>query len=296
MRKPRKFYLSTASGERFGLNGERGVWFTDPSGLGISLSPGFANARNGFFAVTLTDDVPQGAIYGTLVFTGASPYEDYQTFVSWAMAAGDGLLLVYAPSQTTEYYRRVMLTSLGKGEIRAPGWLHCEATLQTMTPWYSLSQLGFNLTPDDAAEQTMIYPWVYAPDLIYATDASGTQRAEFRASGHLPSALTLTYSGPAVNPSVRLVGARTGAAYGRLALNAVIGEKDRLEYSSRYLDNYVRCVREDGSVEDLMASVDLAFEPWLRAPLDEPVTLLMTAGSSLPGDARLRVYDYFWSV
>ncbi len=295
-RIPRKFYLSSPAGERFGLNGERSVWLTEPGGLGLELSPGFANARNGFFAAVLADDVPQGAVYGTLVFTGPQPYADYQTLLNWALAAGDGLLLVYEPMLGGEFYRRVMLTSLTKSEIEAPGWLRCEATFQTLTPWYSLSQLRFNLTPDGEDENAMIYPWVYSESLYYPVDAAGAQRAVLRAGGHIPSALALDYRGPAVNPTLRLVGANTGADYGRLALTATLSAGDRLEYSSRYLDSYIRRVASDGSVTDLMSLVDLAYEPWLRVPLSEPATFMLTASSSLPGEATVRVYDYFWSV
>lgn len=294
-RIPRKFYLSSASGERYGLNGERGVWLTDPSGLGIVLSPGFANARNGFFAVVLTDEVPQGAVYGTLVFTGGSPYDDYQAFVNWALAAGDGLSLVYAPTPTAEFYRGVTLSSLSKSEIRRPGWLSCELTLLGGTPWYKPTQLRIDLTPDSATG--MRYPWRYAPETVYPVDVNGSMRALLNAGGHIPSALVMTYTGAALNPTLRLVGAITGTDYGRLALTAKLAAGDRLEYSSRYLNTYIRRVAADGSVEDLIDYVDLAYEPWLRLPLTEPATFYMTAeGPSLPGDAKVKIFDYYWSV
>lgn len=295
-RTPRKFYLSSSAGERFGLNGERAVWLTEPGGLGLELSPGFANGRNGFFAAVLTDDVPQGAAYGTLVFTGAQPYADYETFLGWALAAGDGLLLIYEPMPGRELYRRVMLTSLTKGEIEAPGWLRCEATFQTMTPWYSLTQLRFDLTSEGDEGNSMTYPWIYSEQLHYPVDASGAMRAELRAGGHIPSAVALSYAGPAEDPTLRIVGVQTGREHGRLAVAATLSEGDRLEYSSQYLSTYVRKVAADGRVTDLMPSVDLAYEPWLRIPLAEPVTFIVAAASSLPGQATVKVYDYFRSV
>ena len=294
-RIPRKFYLSSPSGERYGLNGERSVWLTDPSGLGLELSPGFANARNGFFATVLTDDVPQGAVYGTLVFTGASPYDDYRTFLSWALAAGDGLLLVYEPTPGAEYYRRATLTSLTKGEIEAPGWLRCEATFQALTPWYRPTQLRFDLA-SELEEGAMIYPWTYSEDLFYPVGSNGIMRALVTSAGHLPSAMTVEYVGAAENPAIQLVGAQSNRTYARLALSVTLGEGDRLQYSSRYLDTYVRRIGSDGTVEDLVPLVDLADDPWLRIPTSEPAIFLMTAATALPGEAVVRVYDYYWSV
>ena len=294
-RIPRKFYLSSPSGERYGLNGEHSAWMTDPSGLGLELSPGFANIRNGFFSTVLTDDVPQAAVYGTIVFTGTSPYASYQDFLSWALTAGDGLLLVYEPQPGAEYYRRVMLTSLTKGEIEAPGWLRCEATFQTLTPWYRPTQLRFDLS-SESDDNAMIYPWRYTSGLYYPIDSASGMRAPVSAAGHVASAITVEYKGSADKPTLRLVGISSGAVYGTLSLAIALAEGETLQYSSRYLDTYIRRVSSDGTVEDLMPTVDLAYDPWLRSPVGEPSTFIMTADTALPGDATVKVYDYYWSV
>lgn len=293
-RTPRKFYLSSASGVRYGLNGEHGAWLTDPSGLGLELSPSFANARNGFFAVTVVDDVPQGALYGTLVFTGAEPYANYQSLLSWALAAGDGLLVVYEPMPGKEYYRQAALTSLTKGEIEAPGWLRCEMTLQAMTPWYRPSQLRRDLTPNTG--NIMLYKYRYSPGLRYPADNRGQMRATITAVGHLASALTLECDGPVVTPTLRLVGLASGKDYGRLSLDADFKEGERLRYSSRYLNAYVQKIDATGDETDLLPLVDLAYEPWLRVPVSEPCTFILSAASAIPGGATVKVYDYYWSV
>lgn len=293
-RTPRKFYLSSAAGERFGLNGERSVWLTDPGGLGLELSPGFANARNGFFAVTSTDDVPQGALYGTLVFTGAEPYGSYQEFLGWALAADDGLLLVYEPTPGREFLRQVAISSLSKGEIEAPGWLRCELTLQALTPWFRPTQLRRDLVPGAGAG--MRYKFRYTPALRYSPDGRGQMRVTISSTGHLPSALTLECAGPLEQPVLRLVGVASGKDYGRLALDASLASGDLLLYSSRYLQTYVKKISADGSEADLLPLADLAYDPWLRAPVTEPCTFILSAASTVPGSAVVKVYDYFWSV
>ena len=292
MRSPRKFYLEAASGERRDLNGADGVWLTEPAGLGLSLSPGFANARQGFFAVVQTDDVPQGSVYGTLIFTGPTPYARYSALLDWALAA-PGLTLVYSPGGE-EFYRRVSLVSLTKGEIKAPGWLSCELTLTALTPWYRPTQQRLSMESTSAA--AMRYPFIYDDDLIYASGNVGSMTALLQAAGHLPSALSLSYAGAAVNPTVRLTGQSSGTVYGEISLDATLAESDRLEISTRYLDPYIRRVSADGSVEDLLPQLDLAHDPWLRLPLAEPVQLSLLSTAALEGAAVLRVYDYFWSV
>lgn len=295
MRSPRKFYLANAAGERWPLNGERGVWLADPSGLGLALTPGVANGRNGFFAVTVTDDVPQGGVYGTLVFTGSSPYTDYQTLLSWALAAADGLAIIYTPTPSAEYCRSVVLTSLVKSEIKAPGWLSCEMTLEALTPWYRASVPRIDIDNGNAATAKR-YPYRYVSGLHYPVSSNGQMRAVVQASGHLPAAVTVDLHGPIDRPSLRLVGTSTGKEYARADIDVRVNANERLEYSSRYLNAYIQKVAANDVTTDLLPMVDLAYEPWLRVPLAEPCALVVAADSAVSSASTLNIYDYYWSV
>ena len=62
MKNIRKLYLQNAAGERYGLNGEKGVYASNLSGFGYSLSPSFADLQRGFFVPVSTDKEPQNPI------------------------------------------------------------------------------------------------------------------------------------------------------------------------------------------------------------------------------------------
>ena len=75
----RKFYLENSIGERKPLNGETGIYFQNPAGLGMVLNPSFADNKRGFFVKTSGDIEPQGEIVGDLVFVrNGDPYENYR--------------------------------------------------------------------------------------------------------------------------------------------------------------------------------------------------------------------------
>ena len=134
MRSIRKLYFRNAAGERFGLNGEKGVYATGISGLGFTLTPTYADLGRGFFVPVSDEAEPQGAVPFTVVFT-RNPYQTYQAFVNWLTAAGT-VTVVYNPTGTQEYYRDVTINFIQKGELNAVGWLEVPCSFFCNTPWY----------------------------------------------------------------------------------------------------------------------------------------------------------------
>ena len=65
----RKFYFLNSSGERWPLQGEKGVYLTDPTGLGVTLAQTYADLQNGFFVGVSSANEPQSAPHATLLFS-----------------------------------------------------------------------------------------------------------------------------------------------------------------------------------------------------------------------------------
>ena len=70
----RKFYIENGLGSRQSLNGEKGIFLSNPTGLGVNLSPSFADLHKGFFRPISGDSEPQSTIAGDLVFIGDNAY------------------------------------------------------------------------------------------------------------------------------------------------------------------------------------------------------------------------------
>lgn len=289
----RKFWLLNAAGERFGLNGERGVYLTEPEGLGYVLSPVFADLKNGFFRETESDAEPQQTQAGTLVFLNPTAYQSYRTFVDWVNAAGS-LRLAYLPFGDAEYYREVFVNYLQKGELTRTRWLNSPLALFGLSPWYRPEPTALDMSAGVGGSFKR-YTYRYTANLRYGFDAASQLRGTVNPAGHVPAALQFAFYGSVVDPVLSLIGDNTGTLYGRAAISATLGATDTLEYSSMYRNSYVRARHADGSVTDLLDSVDLGAEPFFRSPVTEPATFSMSSAAGFTGEGSLEIYYYYRS-
>lgn len=293
MRTIRKIGLRNAAGERYELNGERGVYASDLAGFGITLDPDFADLGHGFFAVSGDTSEPQGAVSFKLTFT-RGPYSEYKAFIDWVSAAS-ALELVYNPTGDQEYYRSISIASLQKGELNNMGWLECPCSVFCKTRWYMPVPSALSLEVEDTS-MTKCYPYQYKPSLRYGTGGSAALSGSVFKSGHIPAALEITYYGQIVNPVIRITGNSTGKVYGICALAVSLSATDTLKFSSKYENSYAKKVDADGLETDLLDVLDLRFNPFFRVPVDEACTISIESDSAITGRAELQVYYYFRSV
>ena len=247
----RKFYLASSSGERFGLNGERGVWYTEPEGYGFEMETEYLALGNGFFVPLLdegeAEPLAQVAKVGTLKFERPA-YQNYRSFVDWALAAGS-LELIYVPYGEAEARAGVSIRSLQKGERDKVRLLHAPVELLPLTPWSRGSDTEMNMSAGAGSRYSGRYPG------RYGQDAAGQLSARLSAAGHIPGAVLLHYSGGITDPEIRLTGAESGKVFGLCKLSASIPSGAVLEYSSREDAAAIRQLNADGSVTDLLEAL-----------------------------------------
>ena len=278
MRRIRKVYLQNAAGDRWGLNGENGVYVSSLAGFGYTLSPTYADLTRGFFLAVSGESEPQGTVPFTVYFT-RNAYAVYQSFVDWLAAAGT-VILCYNPTGDQEYRRDVDVNFLQKGELNEVGWLEVPSSFYVKTPWYKpyATTLSLETAGGDSSKR---YDYVYDSSLMYGVDSSGSLAGELRGGGHIPGSLELSYYGAITNPKIRMVGNLSGKTFGICSVTAVLIASDRLEYSSRREQSYVRKVSADGTVTDLLDSLDLSTTPFPHIPVDEPVTISIEGGEEV---------------
>ena len=287
----RKLFLKNAAGERWGLNGDRGVYASSLSGFGFTLSPGFADLGRGFFVPVSDEAEPQNTIPFTLTFI-RNPYETYKQLVDWLSAAGT-VTLVYNPTGTQEYYRDVLINFLQKGELNEVGWLEIPSSFFCSTPWYKPSPTPLDLGQAGTDNQKR-YPYRYP--YRYGQNSASSLSGTIAGAGHVPGALELRYRGAIQNPRIRLVGNISGKTYGVCSVTAVFSSGDTLKLSTRYEDSYVKKISSAGAETDLLDSLDLSSVPFFHIPVDEPCTLSIEADASFQGIADLLIFYYYRSV
>lgn len=173
--------------------------------------------------------------------------------------------------------------------------LEVPSSFYVKTPWYKpyATTLSLGAAGSDSSKR---YDYTYDDDLMYGVDSSGSLAGELRGGGHIPGSLELIYYGAITNPKIRIVGNLSGKTFGICSVTAVLIASDRLEYSSRREQSYVRKVSADGTVTDLLDSLDLSTTPFPHIPVDEPVTISIEADAAFTGSADLTLFYYYRSV
>ena len=289
----RKFYIENEIGSRLPLNGEQGIFLSNPAGLGLTLPANYADIHKGFFRDISGESEPQVTITGDLVFIGENAYADYRTFVDWC-SASESLHLIYKPYGTTEFYRDIQINYLTKTELTDTRWLTVPTALACMSPWYRAAPTSMAMSTESG--YVLKYPFSYTKDLIYSSSSAGSMAADIPAGGHIPAAFEITYRGAITNPKISLVGTATNKTYGICALKATLSDNESFTVSSLYGKCRVEITDADGITTVALNSVDLAYEPFPRIPVNEDCTLLMAADSDIVGRATVRVYYYYRSV
>ena len=289
----RKLYLQNAAGQRWGLNGDRGVYAHALAGFGFTLSPSFADLSRGFFVSVSDEEEPQNTLPFTITFV-RKPYETYEALVNWLAAAGT-ITIVYDPAGRQEYCRDVSINFVQKGEKNEVGWLECPCSFFCKTPWYLPAPTILDMGGGDRDDRKR-YNYRYTKALRYGQNRLGVASSLIAGAGHIPGALELTYRGAITNPRIRLVGNVSGKTYGICSVSVVQSPTDTLKFSSRYENSYVKRIAADGNETDLLDALDLSSTPFFHIPVDEPCTISVEADSTFSGAADLRIFYYYRSV
>lgn len=171
----RRVYFKNEAGEKIDCL-LRTSFFNDIRGLGYSDRINSFAYSDGFFS-PIKREIQQSTISGKLSFLNRSDaYSDYRTLTEWItkserQRANKSISLIYAPTESlgtpVEYVKDVLFTEISKGEMDRGGFLTCNISLLSLTPWYSTPYaITFGGTDPDV-EQYKIYTYKY--DYKYET-------------------------------------------------------------------------------------------------------------------------------
>ena len=277
----RRFALYDQYGDKTELNGEIGIYWDSPEGLGMKFNAKCNDLHNGFFKETAKSIIPQGSITGQFVLVGhrangaaidGGVYAQYRQLADKIMAAQE-LYFAYKPYGDTEYRCRVAIESLGKTE-KKNGWLYCPCVLKPMTPWYNTNVIEYE-----------------------SEDMPGDVRIPInKAVGHIDAALVVEISGGfGEEYSVSLIGSESGKEYGAVVIEGDLDTDETLVISTKYDDSYVR-IRQNGVERDVIDQVEIARNPYFRLPRTEDCILRILSPYGGLFTTSISVYEYYRSV
>lgn len=310
----RRFYLENETGERIGLNNEKGIFLTEPSGLGLDFSDNFADLGEGFFRVSSKGN-SQRAMSCKLNFVDRAAYAYYKDFVDWCMKAKKLYLIYGVPhymemqSKSLEYddivtygredgeiqyYAHVEVQSMGKTELTKAGYLEVPASFLYLSPWY------LPVSPDvdtlGMGDKCFRFFDCYIDEAYLAPLAVKEFEAIIEPQGHLPAAFEISYRGVTVNPVISLIG-ESGKLYGKCALNhSIVYDSTTLMLSTKYDEPYIKKRLASGAEVNLLKYVDLSEEPFFKMPTTERCTLKIEDDDVMNGYLTVKTLYYYRSV
>ena len=293
MKSIRKLYFQNESGDRWGLNGDRGLFCTGLAGLGLALNPTLNSIGQGFMTEESVDTGSKNTIPFTLIFT-KSPYQYYQMLINW-MNSAKTLTIVYNPTGTQEYYCDIAINYMQKGELNQVGWLEVLCNFYCVTPWYLPAPTMLTIRSRGKDERKR-YAYRYTNALKYGMNNAAALSATVAGSGHIPGSIELKYYGAISNPRIKIFGNMTGKTYGACYISAIMEASDTLCFSSKYENSYVFKLSSEGVQTDLLDNVDLSLTPFFHVPINESCTITLESDNLFIGFAELSVYYYYRSV
>lgn len=289
----RKFNLYI-DGVQYKLNGEDGIWFTNPEGLGMDLSPSTVNLRNGFFNKTDIDNIPQHTINGEFVFkpmligtpaVWLSAADVYKGFV-WSLNTNTSLELGYTPDTSfasTEYRIRVSLDYISKGDGNGR-WIYCPVGFTVLSPWYKVETINLPLYADE--DDTNLYV------------------AEYNVVSNAGAAFVLTATGGGTPLTVSVIEKGSGDVFGMFILEPAqqISANGTFVFSNIPADSYATYTYTySGNTHefDLVNRAglnDYDMFGRMQPGKTNQILILYTQGITKPTSISATIYNFYWSV
>lgn len=279
----REFKLINENGQEYSLMDiERYCLLTDPSGLGFSYTTEYKQLGNIF--ISNLRKLEQGQISGTVNFLS---YDNYKNFVDFIERA-ESLKFAYKipfKNSSKEYFKDVNIQSLTKTQIQTNGIISESITFDCLSLWYE--QLTTVYTIEKIENEIQ---WDFVWDSRFADYTSRSIIANN--DGHVNAAIKVEISGHVINPGIYVY--HNGEIYAGLTILTTIEEGEKLLYSSKDQEIYIRKQNKDGSTENLFKEkygIDINNRNIFDIPKGSS-EIAITAENNI-ANAKLYIYKYY---
>jgi hypothetical protein len=282
----RQFNLINEKGQTYSLMDiQEYCLLTSPTGLGFSYSIQYEQLGNTF--VQTLRKLEQGSINGQVNFLNYQNYKNYVDFV----AKSDEIKLQYTiPYKDTSktFYRDIDIQSTSKGEIQPNGVIQEQVSINCKSLWYEkiAQQYQISATSNEVR-------WDFRFDSYWS--GYTVRELDYINTGHVDASVEVAIDGECVNPSINLY--IEGTLFQTITVSDTIDVYEKLLYSSKEGDFYIRKQLTDGTYDNLFSLEYISFENdnVLRIPPNKDCTITLTADEDIE-KAVITIYVYYISV
>ena len=282
----RQFSLINEKGQTFSLMDiQEYCLLTSPTGLGFSYSIQYEQLGNTF--VQTLRKLEQGKINGQVNFLNYQNYKNYVDFV----AKSDEIKLQYTiPYKDTSktFYRDIDIQSTSKGEIQPNGVIQEQVSINCKSLWYEKIAQQYQISANSNEVR-----WDFRFDSYWS--GYTVRELDYINTGHVDASVEVAIDGECVNPSINLY--IEGTLFQTITVSDTIEAYEKLLYSSKEGDFYIRKQLTDGTYDNLFSLEYISFENdnVLRIPPNKDCTITLTADEDIE-KAVITIYVYYISV
>lgn len=282
----REFKLVNEKGQEYSLmNINDYCLLTEPNGLGYSYSTEYEQLGNTF--ITNLRKVEQGQINGTVNFL---KYDNYKNFIDFIESAEKLKFSYKIPFEqgVKEYFKDIEIQSLSKSEIQTNGLISESIVFDCLSLWYEENIVIYTIQPETGEIR-----WDFRWDSRFID--YDTRSLSYINKGHVEAPILIEMLGHLVNPKIELY--IEGELYQTVSINIDIAEYEKLLYSTKENEFYIRKQNTDGTIEDLYDLDIISFENdnIIRLPLNKSCEIKLTADNEVL-NAQVTILAYYKAV
>lgn len=282
----RQFNLINEKGQTYSLMDiQEYCLLTSPTGLGFSYSIQYEQLGNTF--VQTLRKLEQGNINGQVNFLNYQNYKNYVDFVAKSEEIKLQYTIPYKDTNKT-FYRDIDIQSTSKGEIQPNGVIQEQVQINCKSLWYEKIAQQYQISANSNEVR-----WDFRFDSYWS--GYTVRELDYINTGHVDASVEIAIDGECVNPSINLYIENT--LFQTITVNETIDVYEKLLYSSKEGDFYIRKQLTDGTYENLFSLEYISFENdnVLRIPPNKDCTITLTADEDIE-KAVITIYVYYISV
>lgn len=282
----RQFNLINEKGQTYSLmNIQEYCLLTSPTGLGFSYSIQYEQLGNTF--VQTLRKLEQGKINGQVNFLNYQNYKNYVDFIAKSSEIKLQYTIPYKEISKT-FYRDIDIQSTSKGEMQPNGVIQEQVSINCKSLWYEkiAQQYQISATSNEVR-------WDFRFDSYWS--GYTVRELDYINTGHVDASLEIAIDGECVNPSIKLY--IEGTLFQTVTVSDTINAYEKLLYSSKEGNFYIRKQLTDGTYENLFSLTYIDFENdnVIRIPPNKDCTITLTADEDIE-KAVITIYVYYISV
>ena len=284
----REFCLMNKKGQEFSLMDiDNYCLLTSPKGLGLDIDNSYEQLNNTF--IINLSKLKQGNISGVVNFKNYNNYKALIDFIAFAESLYIRYSVPYSDGSIKTYYRDIAINSISKTDIdKDTGVLSESISIDCLSLWYQKNQVIYQINSEDDEIR-----WDFKWDSRFA--AYDVRNLQFINQGHVPASIEVEIDGALANPSIELY--VEGNLYQEVPIDITIAQYQKLLYSSKENNFYIRKQLANGSIEDLfnLEYIDFSNDNVIRIPVDKSCELRLTADNDIIS-AKVTIFVYYLAV